>query len=180
MSCLSFRVIEAYLNKWPVLLQEEVLLLQLMSTPPLLFFVIAYTWTFPSSFSQQPFWHKTLTVCFCLFSIPVPVLPSPLPASPSPPSPSGTRWTTGSRASPSVCTGTWGRSRTTSAQRTRSSEAASTIFKVSSKVSGLLSPKSVLAWPCSVPFCLLWIGGGGSYQTLFRKVCHNNVAFHKY
>lgn len=94
--------------------------------------VIANTWTSLSSFSLESLWHKTF---FFLFSIPLPVLPSPLPASPSPPSVSGTQSMTGSRAWLSVYTGTWGRSRTTSAQRTRSSEAISTIFKVFSKVS---------------------------------------------
>lgn len=68
--------------------------------------------------------------------IPVPVLPSPLPASPFPPSVLATRSTTGSRAWPNVCTGMWGRSRTTSAQRTRSSEAVFTDFTFFSKASG--------------------------------------------
>lgn len=54
--------------------------------------------------------------------MPVPVLPSQLPAFPFHQSVSGTQSTTGSRAWPSVYTGTWGRSRTTSARRTRSSD----------------------------------------------------------
>lgn len=95
---------------------------------------------FVSSFSLKPSWQLTIFWFLFFYSIRVPVLPSPLPAFLFPPSVSGTRSTTGSRAWRSVCTGTWGRSRTTSAQRTRSSEAVSTIFKVFFKVSR--TPKS--------------------------------------
>lgn len=102
--------------------------------------------------------HSACSDCdtqpFLIFFLPV--LPSPLPASPFLPSVSGTRSMIGSRAWLSVCTGTWGRSRTTSARRTRSSETQG-IFK------GLLQSLKdsfvlVLAQPCSMPFCLLSIG----------------------
>lgn len=97
------------------------------------------------------------------------VLPSPLPASPFPPSVSGTRSTTGSRAWPSVCTGTWGRNRTTLAPRTRSSEAT----RSSLRSPGLWRHEFSLSMLC---FMFLWREG---ITKLFSKnICCTNVALH--
>lgn len=143
-------------------------------------FMITNTWTCISSFSHnlcvtQPFSDPPPPPPPS--PIPIPVLPSPLPASPFPPSVFATRSTTGSRAWPSVCTGTWGRSRTTSAQRTRSSEAVFMNFEFFSKASGTsqswLEPDRAL---CHFILYGIRVVVGLMYQTSFKKPDINHPA----
>lgn len=139
-------------------------------------FVIANTWAFLSSFSHCDTKPCLILSFFFPLSFLVLVLPSPLPASPFLPSAHGTRWTTGSRAWPSVYTGTWGRSRTTSAQRTRSSEA------VSQDPRGLLQGLQDSWGPgfsLTVLCAILSFKDRGGLTKLHSTNHHFNVALHK-